>query len=162
MFVKGSENKLGVLGIGKKQLIEDWLKEYHFKKYELRPDFSIDVIGHVNLYLREDKLPEFIQFNRIFGSFVCSNGKLTTLKGFPYEIDSYFGCHNNKLSSFDFFPKCIGSNCFIHKNPIVDPLKETEIRDYLRSKSKIKGQIDVISRDYISLKNNGQNLYNSI
>jgi len=104
------------------------------------------------LNLIEDNLPEYIQFNIVMDNFSCSNGRLTTMRGFPNSVGNFFACHNNKITSFDFFPKMIGSSCYIHDNPIADISRESEIRDELRRKFKIYGQIVVKSRSFMNFQ----------
>jgi hypothetical protein len=146
MFVRGVENKLEGIGIGKIQLIKEWLLKYGIVSYDINDDLSINVFSDLNLYLREINLPEYIQFNIIFGRFSCSNGKLTTLRGFPRKITGFFACHNNQLTSTEFFPKEVGGKCYVYGNPFATEESETSIRDEIRSKCKITGQITVLDK----------------
>ena len=57
-------------------------KKYDIKNYTINDDYSLDVIGNVNLnWFSLPQIP--LKFNIVSGNFSCSNNKLTTLEGCP-------------------------------------------------------------------------------
>jgi hypothetical protein len=107
------KDPFGVLGIGKRQLIKDWLDEMDIVGYTINDDYTIDIlrygilIGSVNLKGKNlKKFPDYIQFNRVQGYFDCDDNELTSLRGCPTYIanDSYFGCEHNRLTSLQYCP----------------------------------------------------------
>ena len=77
------------MDIGERHRIESWLIEQGFEedKYRINQDFSIDSFDDVNLIgkgLRN--LPDFINFDTIFGGFYAGGNPWQTLDGFPKEI----------------------------------------------------------------------------
>ena len=83
------------------------------KEYTINDDMSIDVDTHVNLIGRAfEKFP--ITFNKVWGSFLCNNGKLTTLEGGPKYVGQDFKCDNNNLTSLKGSPEKIEGyfSCF--------------------------------------------------
>ena len=96
--------------------IHDICKRYNIKNYTINDDGSIDVNGRVNLYNKGlTELP--LRFNKVTGSFDCSNNKLTSLKGCPRWVGGYFGCGYNDLTSLEFSPDYIGGyfSCVYNK-----------------------------------------------
>ena len=86
--------------------IDEICKKYNIKDYTINTDGSIDVDRHVDLLDKGlTKLP--LKFNKVNGSFYCSNNKLTSLEGCPKEVNGSFYCSNNKLTSFEYAPKII-------------------------------------------------------
>jgi hypothetical protein len=95
------------MNIGYKHLIKKWLDEYNITSYIINDDdLTIDVEGDVYVnYKNIKKLPEYIQFNHIKGSFTMYECGLTTLKGFPKIVDYYFTCGSNKLTTLKYGPE---------------------------------------------------------
>ena len=111
------------LGIGKKLLIEMWLKKMGIHYYEIDSNFEINVNRDVNLmYKNLNNLPDYIQFNVINGSFTISDNNLTSLRGCPRYVNSLFNCENNKLTTLEYAPVKIWITLFCNNNPI--PKKE--------------------------------------
>ena len=103
-FERG-DNSLKNLGIGKKDLIENWLKQYDIKNYTINDDFTIDC-EKVKIHDTDlEFFPEYIQFNVCHGWFSISENKLITLRGCPYIVYGNFGCSVNQLNSLEFCPK---------------------------------------------------------
>jgi hypothetical protein len=72
-------------------------------------DGTIDYNGDVDISgLKLDSLP--IKFNRVYGSFDCSDNELTSLKGCPRFVDGDFYCYLNNLSTLDYGPKEVCGN----------------------------------------------------
>lgn len=78
------------LDIGEFHRIDAWMKEMGFKKdeYRINPDFTIDVFDDVNLVGRNlSKLPDYINFNTIYGGFYAGRNSWKSLDGFPKIIN---------------------------------------------------------------------------
>ena len=98
-------NFFGNLGIGKKNVIEDWLKKYNIKKYNINNDWTIDVNGEVDLrYYPDKELPDYIQFNYV-KIFNISNSNINTLKGVPNKCLKFKCSECNSLTSLEGAPK---------------------------------------------------------
>jgi len=85
---KGPANKK--LDIGEGHRIDDWMFEHDFAEddYRIKKDFSIDVLDDVNLVgYGMEELPDFIQFNRIYGGFYAGGNPWQSLRGFPRIVD---------------------------------------------------------------------------
>ena len=108
-----NDNKLSSLRIGKIQLIKNWID--YFQEQVNRNFFTT-----INLVINDDltincnsnlifpdhlgNLPNYIQFNKVYGLFNCDNCDLTTLKGCPKEVLGNYRCQNNKLTSLEYGP----------------------------------------------------------
>ena len=106
------------MGIGKKSLIEQWLKSVDIENYIINDDYSIDVEETVLLSYKDiEELPPFIQFGKIKGDFWCNNNGMVSLRGCPYHVEGTFGCFNNKLTSLKGGPAYTGGifSCFGNK-----------------------------------------------
>lgn len=78
------------MGIGKKAMIEKWLKDYGINPddYIIHDNLEIDIIN--DLYLVDKELtefPEFIKFNHVYGGFYAAGNNWKSLKGFPRIIE---------------------------------------------------------------------------
>lgn len=104
-FERGLDPK-EAMGIGEKSKISKWLEEMEIEKGEYKIDeqnnqFIINVrSGNVDLLIDiqnnfPNGLPDYIKFSRVSGSFHCTNNKLTSLKGVPFEVGGNFYCQNN-------------------------------------------------------------------
>ena len=83
--------------VQRRELIEKWLKEYNIKNYTINDDFTIDVVGNVNLNKRNlVRFPEYIQFGIVKGYFDCYYTHLTSLKGAPKSVGTFFSCFRCK------------------------------------------------------------------
>lgn len=81
------------LDIGEKHRIESWLIENGFEEdeYKINDDFSIDIFNDVDLVgngLRQ--LPDFINFDTVFGGFYVGGNPWESLDGFPKIIRGDF------------------------------------------------------------------------
>jgi len=115
-----NDNKLNSLGIGKIQLIKNWLDEYDIENYTINDDFTIDVKG--NVVFGADtlkKLPDFIQFNIVSGYFDLQGVGIETLKGCPYECNDFSCSHNINLKSLKYGPQIINNQLFLHDLPFI-------------------------------------------
>jgi len=135
-FEKKSD-PLSSLGVGKKALIEKWLDEMKLSNSShINDDYTINYAGSVDLWNKKlDKLPDYIQFNKVYGKFNIGKNNLTSLKGCPLFVAGFFACNNNQLKNLDFFPECVEGGCDVSRNPVKFNYK------YVKSISKIKGAI---------------------
>ena len=55
----------------RREMIEEWLKEYKIKNYTINDDFTIDVDGSIDLFFSKDlsEFPDYIQFGVVKGFF---------------------------------------------------------------------------------------------
>jgi hypothetical protein len=94
--------------------------------YTINPDGSIDVDNNVSLSGRVrmesiigDKLTKLpIKFNKVTGSFYCSNNELTTLENSPQSVGGHFKCNENKLSSLEGGPQSVGGHFKCNENKL--------------------------------------------
>jgi hypothetical protein len=121
-FTKGSEDKLSSLGVGRKiLLIKTWLQKNNIDDYRINPDLSIDVFEDLYEMIDElpnGELPEYINFNYINGEMVMTGSSLTSLRGFPKKVESYFSISNNNISSLKGGPEYVEGDYVINRNPI--------------------------------------------
>jgi hypothetical protein len=135
-FERGLDPK-DVLGIGKRYLIEKWLKDHNIKYYYINKNLIIDVHGVVNLEHRKiGNLPEYIQFGKVAGFFDCADNNMTSLRGCPKYVEGYFACDHNNLKTLDGCPKRVDGT--FHCN--VNKTKFTE--DYVRSLCVVKQEVE--------------------
>ena len=108
-----------------KNEIKSWLDKHNVRNYIINEDLTVDVNETVVLKkLLDIELP--VQFGNIEGSFLCMDGELTTLKGFPKKINGDFSCKKNKISNLDYFPELITKSISIGDNNISDIKKKTK------------------------------------
>jgi hypothetical protein len=127
-FERGIEPKSS-MGIGKKALIETWLKEQDlYEDAIIDKDLIINIPSEINLVvsLRNkdiEELPPYIQFGKVCGGFDISDNNLKTLRGCPTQVletpdlKGNFKCFGNQLSSLEFAPKRIDGNFLCQGNP---------------------------------------------
>ena len=120
------ENKGPVIGdsyfLQTKEEIENWLNQYAIEKYTINDNLTVDVNESVDISFKSlTKIP--IKFNKIKGSFDCSNNKLTSLKGCPEFLSNYFKCSTNKLESLEYSPEEVGGYYDCHENSELTSLK---------------------------------------
>ena len=90
-------------------------EKYKIENYTINDDGSIDVDGDVFLYgIGLTELP--INFNKVSGTFDCSNNKLTTLKGCPNYVGDNFSCGTNYLTDLKYSPKLIHGSFYCSGN----------------------------------------------
>ena len=90
------------LGIGEEKQIRDWLESHKIRNYTLNNDLSIDVRGKVEIY---EDLPEYIQFNNIYGSFIVLFENVTSMKGFPKYVEKSFFISKTNIEILDNCPE---------------------------------------------------------
>jgi hypothetical protein len=143
-FTKDSD-PIEDMGIGMKHKIEEWIKEYKNSsksyrrdgKFIINDDMTIDVHGSVNLYeIDLEKLPDYIQFNKVSGQFWINNNRLKTLKGCPKIVGGNFWCCDNKLTSLKYAPESVGGIFGCYNN-----LKKFTKADVLRH-CRVNGRIE--------------------
>ena len=93
----------------RREMIENWLKEYDIRNYTINKDLTINVNGNVYLSAIDLKeFPEYIQFGVVRGDFVCRINYLTSLRGVPRIVGGNFDCADNELTSLEGAPKEVG------------------------------------------------------
>lgn len=81
----------------------------------IREDLSVDVF--VNVILKDRTLRKIpVQFNIVEGNFICSNLRLTSLKGSPRECRN-FNCSYNVISSMEYAPSVVKGDIYSDGNP---------------------------------------------
>lgn len=109
------------IGVGKVTYIKKWLDEMDVKRYRINEDMTIDVDGDVDLSTKvKEQLPEFVQFNVIYGNFYIDDCDLFHLRGCPTKVLKSFTCSNNSLSSLEFCPKEVGGDFVCYDNKHVN------------------------------------------
>lgn len=155
-FVEDSD-PIEDMKIGLRALAQEWLdnenveieqnEDQHDKpKYVINDDGTIDVNGNLSLSNKNiKKLPDYINFNIVYGYCDMAYSDLETLKGFPKKVYGYFRCSNNKLTSLQYCPKYVykGSrnrtgNFYPGRNPVRFTSKD--VKKYCKY---VEGYIDV-------------------
>jgi hypothetical protein len=96
------------LGIGMSHIIKKWLLNYKITNYKINSDLTIDVHDQLNLNkYKFTELPEYINFNYVFGDFHAAETKLITMRGFPKKIGGYFQTSHNNFKNLDYLPQKI-------------------------------------------------------
>lgn len=109
-----------------KREINKICKRYDINNYTINSDGSIDVNGNVYLYYKGfTKIP--LKFNKVSGSFICSNNNLISLEGCPKEVGGEFDCNDNQLTSLEGSPEEIGDDFYCSHNPITTMKGVTKI-----------------------------------
>ena len=57
-----------------------------------------------------------IRFGKVGGDFVCSNNRLTSLKGAPQEVGGSFHCSRNNLTTLEGAPNKVGRHFYCDNN----------------------------------------------
>jgi hypothetical protein len=111
-FERGGSTPLKSMNIGRRSMIENWLKEMDIDGYNINEDLSIDA-QNVSLTGKDLKIfPEFIKFRNIERCFYCDNNGLISLRGCPEIVKEYFTCGQNLLTSLEGGPKeCLIFSC---------------------------------------------------
>jgi hypothetical protein len=138
MFTQDSD-PIYDLGIGQKQLIENWIKKYqnsrevytsvYEAKITINNDLSLDIKGNLNLFnIGIEKLPEYIQFNEVTGHVWMNSNKLITLKGCPRIVGGIFICSNNDLESLDYCPIKVKKTFYCDNNKVKFTIEDVRSR----------------------------------
>ena len=144
-FQRGIDPK-STMNIGKRALIENWLKENDlFEDAVINKDLIIDIPAKANLAVHLNKkgwegFPEYIQFGKVHGGFDISDNKFTSLRGCPthvYETENLkgsFKCFNNLLKTLEGSPKRVDGVYICHTNP--GEFQRKDVNAVCRVKSK--------------------------
>jgi hypothetical protein len=130
-----------------KKDIEKWLLSNNIKNYIINSDSTIDITIGLNLRnLGLSHIP--VQFNCIYGSFLCDNNKFESFMGFPKKITKDITCINNNFKSFEGFPE-VNGHVNIGRNPV------SEIYNLFKKKNCIQwiNEYKVIRNNSIVLEN---------
>ena len=94
-------------------------REYEIDDYTINSDGSIDV--EVNVELLKCDLYELpLTFNKVGGTFDCSDNNLTSLKGSPKWVGGSFYCNDNDLGDLKHAPEYIGEHFHCGNNKLTD------------------------------------------
>jgi hypothetical protein len=105
------------MGIGVRQLIENWLKRYGVTNYKINDDLTIDCNLHIHLANKKlTELPDYIQFGKVTECFWIQDNQLTSLRGCPYEVGDWFSCAQNKLKTLKYAPKIVKEKFIAYDN----------------------------------------------
>ncbi|MDD5649290.1 MAG: hypothetical protein PHF86_02550 [Candidatus Nanoarchaeia archaeon] len=107
------------LNIGVKKSIENWLENHNIYNYVINEEENNYIYSKQNIFLHLCnlvKLPDYIQFFIVDGTFTIHRNKLISLKGCPINVLGSFSCHNNKLKSLDGCPELVKENFSCNDN----------------------------------------------
>lgn len=136
----------------KKQSFLHWLK---CRKYEVRPDGSLDTTSVLLNRLNISKIP-FV-FNEVDGYFMCSVNKLRSLEGSPKIVNGAFFCNSNKLVSLEGAPKIVRGTFSCTQNPLQslegapeviegefksNQFSDEDYRAFAKNRKYIQGKLD--------------------
>lgn len=94
--------------------IDSICERYSISNYSINDDGTIDVNGDVEFDDDDDVLDRIpLRFNRVSGSFICYNNKLTSLEGCPKYVGSNFDCGYNELTTLKFCPTYVGAVLYV-------------------------------------------------
>ena len=145
--------------------ILNWLEEYDTFFNEDNYTFSaenglikVSSLKNVNIANKNlESIPVF--FNRVEGTFNCSNNQLKSLQGCPKIVKLEFLCSKNKIKNFNFSPYWVGDDFLCSNNEIEDLNLNCEIQGSLYISNnpiktihhfqafKVKGYIFDISKE---------------
>jgi hypothetical protein len=126
------------LNVGKKVLIEKWLKEMYIENYTINDNYTISTRSGVDLSNRNlKKLPDYIKFAEVFGYFDCDDNNLISLEGCPEMVMGNFYCANNKLTSLEGCPE------FVKKDFHCEDNKVQFTREYVEKMCNVRGFIKI-------------------
>lgn len=136
----------------RKQTFLDWLE---YRKYEVRPDGSLDTTSVLFNRLNLLKIP--FAFNEVNGYFMCSMNKLRSLEGSPKIVKGDFFCDGNKLVSLKGAPKIVRGTFSCTQNPLQslegapeviegkfqsDQFSDEDYRAFAKNRKYIQGKLD--------------------
>jgi hypothetical protein len=154
-FERNKSGKIDSLGIGKISLIKIWLNDHEIENYIINDDFSIDVMGSVDLQFQNiSEIPLYIQFGNIRGNFKLGRSSMKTLKGLPRWVQLNVRIFNDNLSSLKYAPDEIDGVFSIVFYNDIDKLEWSPKFIY---KLQIKmPKNDIIEKELKFLHKNGQ------
>ncbi|TDE45875.1 hypothetical protein E0I26_04085 [Flavobacterium rhamnosiphilum] len=95
--------------------------EFIIKRYRLRigpwtlTDGLLSVNGNVKIcHIDIKQVP--LRFKYVYGDFIISSNKLTSLVGCPQYVAGDFNCYGNNLTSLRYCPAEIGGSFLAHEN----------------------------------------------
>ena len=136
----------------RKQTFLDWLE---YRKYEVRPDGSLDTTSVLFNRLNLLKIP--FAFNEVDGYFMCSMNKLRSLEGSPKIVKGDFFCDGNKLVSLKGAPKIVRGTFSCTQNPLQslegapeviegefmsDQFTDEDYRNYTKKRKYVDDKLD--------------------
>jgi hypothetical protein len=102
--------------------IDTICEKYDIENYTINSDNSVDVDDDVWLYNKGLKsIP--LNFNIVNGYFECGDNYLTSLKGCPVRVGSWFYCHGNNLTSLQYSPQYVENGNFSCDNNKIESLQ---------------------------------------
>lgn len=119
------------MGLGQFTKIENWLEKYYKNvsnatrdsSYTINKDFTIDIKGFFAMEW-EGNLPNFINFNKVWGNFYLGHNTLTSLRGCPNIVHAGdFDCCWNNLKNLVGGPKEVYGNYYCGLNPNLESLE---------------------------------------
>jgi hypothetical protein len=125
-YIVNENNFFKNLGVGQEVLIKKWLDEHKIKNYTINDDLTIDINGSINLRrCGVEQLPEYIQFGKVSGYFVCCGCKLKSLEGCPQKVGYQFDCSEcNSLETLKGCPKEVGDYFYCYSCPELTSLED--------------------------------------
>ena len=78
-----------------------------------------EILGDVMIVNNKlNNLPKLDKPLIVFGDFICSSNKLTSLEGAPQDVGGTFDCSGNKLTSLEGAPEQVGENFICYSNKL--------------------------------------------
>ena len=104
------------LGIGKVELIKNWLSEQGITNYEL--DEECRILANDVKIMVDGNLPEYINFKQVYKFTLCGTKNTISLRGCP-EIVGDFNCSNcPNLKTLKGCPRIVYRNFVVENNDI--------------------------------------------
>ena len=92
-------------------------KKYNIQNYTINDDFTIDVDDNIDISFESlSKIP--LCFNKVYGDFVCSFNRITSLEGSPKSVANFY-CNNNQLTTLKGGPESVSGSFYSHVNKLV-------------------------------------------
>ena len=107
-YFEKSGDPLKDMNLGMKARISQWLDMMDIERYRINEDLTVDVAKDVNLVGQElEELPDFINFNKIWGGFYAGGNPWQSLRGFPKEVygDLQINSISNLMDPGDMNPE---------------------------------------------------------
>ena len=129
----------------KKESIKKFLQVINCRDYKINDDYTIDVVGSVKIRMPLNKLP--FKFELVMGDFDISSCGLITLEGCPEEVEGNFICTNNRLTNLKGGPKIVGGDYDV---------KQSDLSSLLGAPQHIKKDFDACYNNLTNLKGSPQ------